>query len=56
MNAGRLFVALFVLKADAQEIVGFQHLAGRLGKPRLIPIERWDRGDPRQIEQKAERG
>jgi hypothetical protein len=46
MNTDRLFVARFMLKADLDEIAGFQHLPGRLGEASLVAVNRRDRGEP----------
>jgi len=40
VDADRLLVADIVLKADVDEIAGFDHLLGRLREPRLIPVDR----------------
>ncbi len=56
VDPGRFLVARLVLEANAQEIPGLQHLPRRLGKARLVAVERRDRGDARQIEQEAQAG
>src|SRR5207253_8324278 len=56
INPGRLLVARLVLKADAQEIAGFEHLPRGLRETGLIAVERRDRGEPRHIKQQTQRG
>src|SRR5208283_3249385 len=38
VNGDRLFIAGFVLEAYLDEVAGFEHLARRLRKPRLVPV------------------
>ena len=40
VDADRFLVADVVLKTDVDEIAGFDHLLGRLRKPRLVPVDR----------------
>ena len=56
VNADRLLVAHVVLEADVDEIAGFDHLLGGLGKPRLVAIDRRDVEKSRQEEQQAADG
>ena len=55
MNTDRLLVARFVLKADLDEIAGFQDLPGRLGKASLVAVDRRDRGETRGLQDEAEK-
>ncbi len=45
IDADRLFVADVVLEADIDEIAAFDHLLGRLRKPRLVAIDRGNRDE-----------
>src|SRR5215210_6250311 len=40
VDTNRFFVAHLVLKADIDEIAGFDHLFGRLREPRLVTVYR----------------
>ena len=54
MDSDRLLVARFVLKADLNEIAGFQHLPGGLGKAGLVAVDGRDRGEPGGIQGETE--
>jgi hypothetical protein len=47
LNTATFFVARRILKADAQKVARFEHLAARLRKARLVAVERRDCGDAR---------
>jgi hypothetical protein len=48
VNANGLFVAGLVLKADADEIAGFEHLGRRLHKAALVAVEGLQRDETGQ--------
>lgn len=48
VDPDRLLVAGLGLEADIDEVARLQHLLGRLGKARLVPVHRLERGKARQ--------
>ena len=55
VNADRLLVADFILEADVDIVAALDHLLGRLGKARLVAVDRRDLEKARQEGQQAER-